>query len=131
MATARYRSSPSAAINGDPVDVLTDAYGRVVTTTDTGSAANVASNSAVTSVNDLNTVQTLLAANTSRKGVKIYNDSTVTLYVKLGTTATTSDYSFQIAPQGFYETSGSVYTGAITGIWSADASGAAKITELS
>ena len=85
----------------------------------------------VTSVDDSNTVQTLLAANTSRKGYKIYNDSTVTLYVKLGTSATTTDYSFQIAPNGFYENvAGGVHTGAITGIWSANASGAAKITEL-
>lgn len=131
MANARYKSAPSSAIDGDFVDVLTDAKGRQIVTFDSGSTNGPSSSSAVTSVNDSNAVQTLLAANTSRKGYKVFNDTTVTAYVKLGTAATTSDYSYQIAPGGFYESPvGENYTGALTCIWSADASGAAKLTEM-
>ena len=61
----------------------------------------------------------------------MYNDSTKIAYVKEGTTATTSDYSYQIQPQGFYESVGvGCYTGRIDAIWSADGSGAMKITEV-
>ena len=85
----------------------------------------------VTSVADLDTVQTLLAANTDRKGFSIHNDSTAILYVKLGATATSTDFSFRVVPQGYYESSSLIYLGIITGIWSADSTGAARITEYS
>jgi hypothetical protein len=88
--------------------------------------------SAVTSVNDSNINQTLLNSNSARKGYKLFNDSTVTGYVKEGTTATTSDYSYQLFPKGYYESVGpGCYTGRIDCIWAADASGAMKVTELS
>jgi hypothetical protein len=91
----------------------------------------VAVASAVTSVNDSASNQNLLASNASRKGYKLYNASPSIGYVKEGTTATTSDYSYQIQPNGYYECVGlGCYTGNIDCIWSADASGAMKITEL-
>lgn len=87
---------------------------------------------AVTSVDDSNTNQTLLSSNTSRRGYKLFNDSTQVAYVKEGTTATTTDYSYQIRPGGFYESVGEgSYTGRIDALWAANASGAMKITELS
>jgi hypothetical protein len=70
----------------------------------------------------------LLALNSNRLGAAIYNDSSVTLYVKLGTTASTSSYTVQIAPLGYYEVPYG-YTGNIDGIW-ASATGNARITEL-
>lgn len=60
----------------------------------------------------------------------IYNDSTATLYVKFGSSAATSDYTVQIAPQGYFEfpaNSGTVYQGLVTGIWTA-ANGFAYVT---
>ena len=85
----------------------------------------------VTSVNDSNVNQTLLASAAGRKGFKLYNDSTEIAYVKEGATATTADYSYQIPPQGFYESVGvGVYTGRIDAIWAANGAGAMKITEL-
>jgi hypothetical protein len=85
----------------------------------------------VTSVNDAATNQTLLSLNAARKGFILFNDSTQIAYVKLGTTATTADYSYQIPPNGFYESVGvGVYTGRIDCIWAADGTGAMKITEL-
>ena len=83
----------------------------------------------VTSVSDLDTVQTLLADNPDRRGFSIFNDSTAILYVKLGSGASASSFSFRIVPQGYYESSGLCYTGVITGIWASDASGAARISE--
>src|SRR3990172_8327041 len=51
-----------------------------------------ASSSAITSVNDTASNVTLLAANASRLGATIYNDSTVDLYVKLGATASLTSF---------------------------------------
>lgn len=89
------------------------------------------STATVTSVNDTASSTSLLASNTSRKGAMFFNDSTSILYLKLGTTASTTSYTVQIPPSGYYELPGpKIYTGAIDGIWSADASGAVRITEL-
>jgi len=85
----------------------------------------------LSNVNDSASSVSLLASNTSRLGATFYNDSTTTLYLKLGTTASTTSYTVQLPPNGYYELPMPVYTGAIDGIWSADASGAVRITELS
>lgn len=91
----------------------------------------VATTATVTSVNDSASSQSLLASNSARKGAMFFNDSSSTLYLKLGTTASTTSYTVQIASLGYYELPNTkVYTGAIDGIWSADSSGAVRITEL-
>lgn len=89
----------------------------------------VADNAAVSAVTDLDTVQTLMAANEDRKGFSIFNDSAAILYVKLGASASLTDFSFRIVPQGYYETSILNYTGIVTGIWASNQSGSARITE--
>lgn len=71
----------------------------------------------------------LLAAASTRRGFSIYNDSTAVLYVKFGTTASSSSYTLQLAAGGYYETGVMVYSGRIDGIW-ASANGNARITEL-
>jgi hypothetical protein len=81
----------------------------------------------VTSVNDTASSTTLKAANTAAHERIIQNDSPSTLYVKFGTTASTTDYTVKLGQDDILITQ---YTGRIDGIWSADASGAAKITEL-
>ena len=89
-----------------------------------------------TSIADNNVDTQLLAANASRKMAVIVNDSDQDLYVGLGAAAvTTSDYSYFLP-----RTSGNqksqmelplpVFTGEIRGIWSANSSGAARVTEL-
>lgn len=90
----------------------------------------VAATAAVTSVNDQATSTTLLAANTSRKGAVIFNDSTSILYLKFGTTASATDFTMKLGPGESGYLTQPVYTGRIDGIWSADASGAARVTEL-
>jgi len=101
--------------------VLVDDSGTVVVTRP--------STSTTTSVNDSAANQTLLAANTARAGATIQNDSTEILYLKLGATATTSDYTVKMVAGAYYEVPFG-YTGQIDGIWAANAAGAARIDEL-
>lgn len=75
------------------------------------------------------TSTTLLAANTSRLGATIYNDSSARLYVKLGSTASTTSFTVALDQDDYYEVPAG-YTGRIDGIWASDSSGAARITEL-
>lgn len=72
---------------------------------------------------------TLLAASSSRRACKIYNDgSTGNLLVKHGATASVTSFTVKIAPGGFYEMPQPVYTGIIDGIW--DGAGSiARVTE--
>ena len=72
---------------------------------------------------------TLIAANASRKGAVIFNDSSSALYVKLGATASTSSFTYKLFPNETFEMSGIIYTGIIDGIWDS-ATGNARITEL-
>lgn len=71
---------------------------------------------------------TLLASASTRKGATIFNDSTAILYIKLGSTASTSSFTFKAQPDDYYEVPFG-YTGIIDGIWSS-ATGNARITEL-
>lgn len=64
----------------------------------------------------------------ARNAATIYNASTAILYVKLGTTASATDYTVQLMPNGYYEVPGS-YVGRIDGIWTA-ANGFAYVTDL-
>lgn len=82
----------------------------------------------VTSVNDTASSTTLLASNANRLGASILNDSTSTLYIKTGTTASATDYTVKLYQDDYWEVPFG-YTGRIDGIWSSDASGAARITE--
>lgn len=72
----------------------------------------------------------LLASNTNRKAMYIYNDSTAILYLAFNTSASTTAYTVQVPANGFFEMPTSpIYTGTIFGIWSA-VNGNARITEL-
>jgi hypothetical protein len=82
-----------------------------------------------TSVNDTASSTTIVASNAGRLGATVFNDSTVDLYLKLGATASTTSFTVKMAPGAYYEVPYG-YTGVIDGIWASDASGAARITEL-
>jgi hypothetical protein len=71
---------------------------------------------------------TLLASNTSARVRTAYNDSTAVLYLKFGATASTTSYTVQIPPNGYYEFPQPLYNGIVDGIWSA-ANGAVRLTE--
>lgn len=74
---------------------------------------------------------TVLASNTSRKMAMIMNDSGVTVYLALASTASLTAYTVQLVSGMYYElpTISGVYTGIITGIASS-ASGSLRVTEL-
>ena len=110
-------------VNGSPISASNPVpVAPNVTTSGTSTLTSVAS-SASTVV--------LLASNAARKGAYFYNDSTAILYLAFAATASTSAYTLQIPTNGFYEMPPiPVYTGTISGIWSA-ANGNARITELS
>ena len=84
-----------------------------------GTLANVASSASSV---------TLLSANTARRGATIFNDSTQLLYVKFGTTASTTSFTIRMATLSYYEVPFG-YTGRIDGIWSV-ANGNARVTEV-
>lgn len=108
--------------------------GGKIDTTATVAAGDAPATGTITSVNDAATSTTILAANASRKGATVFNDSTAVLYLALSdTTASATAYTVQIPAGGYYELpvcDGGVYTGKIVGIWASDASGAARVTEL-
>ncbi len=85
----------------------------------TGTQSNVAASASST---------TILAANTARYGASIWNDSSVVLYLLLGTgTASATTCSVKVAPDGYFEVPYG-YTGIISGIW-ASATGSARVTQ--
>lgn len=70
----------------------------------------------------------LLASNANRKTASIVNNSTATLYIELGETASSSAYTVALNNGDLYELP-IAYTGVISGIWSA-ANGNALIREF-
>lgn len=80
----------------------------------------------VTRVAVSTTVATLSASNAAKTKVIVHNE-TGTLYVKLGTAATSTDYSYRLTAQTTLEIEG--YTGIVTGIKQTGATDA-QVTEV-
>lgn len=95
-----------------------------LTITDSGNTTATRTNVARSASN-----QTLLASNTGRKGATIYNDSNSTLYVKFGTTASTTDFTVALDQADYYEIPFH-YSGRIDGIWGSAGAGNARMTEI-
>jgi hypothetical protein len=100
------------------------------TATNPINVVSAAPTATLTNVNDTASSTTLLSLNLARRGAYIFNDSTVALYVKLGTTASLTDFTVKVNGGAYYELPFPVYTGRIDGIWASDASGAARMTEV-
>lgn len=95
----------------------------------------MASKATQTSVADVASSTELIAANPDRTGLLIANTSVNALFILLGSgTATeTTAFSWRLAQNeqvNLSDISGRCWKGAVQGIWSADGSGAANITEL-
>lgn len=71
---------------------------------------------------------TLRASNALRMGLMIFNDSSASLYIKFGATASATSFTVFVGPSAYYELPNPVYTGIVDGIWTA-AVGTARITE--
>lgn len=88
-------------------------------------ATNAARTSVVASISDT----LILAANTARLGVVIYNDSDAPLLIGFGTAVvTTTNFTLWIPARSNHELS-NTFIGELRGIWEA-ASGSAYITEM-
>ncbi|MBW4421545.1 MAG: hypothetical protein KME13_20360 [Myxacorys californica WJT36-NPBG1] len=72
----------------------------------------------VSTVGASTTAVSILAANGSRKGATITNNSTATLSIDFAATVTTAAFSLQLFSNDYFEVPYG-YTGAISGIWSA------------
>lgn len=84
----------------------------------------------LTSQTDQATSVQLMASNSSRQMATFFNDSTESLYLKFGTTASATSFNVKIAPGGYFELPGpTVFTGRIDGIWSANGSGSVYMAE--
>lgn len=84
----------------------------------------------VTAIARSATVQTALAANSSRKSYLLWNDSGANCFVKFATGATTADFSVRISSNSGYEPPGTLrYTGIITVIWGTGGAGNLLVTE--
>lgn len=102
--------------------------------TETTSAAILARYSAATStlsnVSASASSVTVLALNTARKSAIIYNDSTVGVYLKFGSAASATSFTYRLETKRTLIVDGiPAYTGIITGIWDS-ATGTARVTEL-
>ena len=82
----------------------------------------------VTAVSVTTAATTLAAKRRMRSGLLIFNPTAVVLYVKFGTGASSSDYSFKLTAGQTYESGGFIYLGPITGAL-ASGSGTVQITE--
>lgn len=96
----------------------------------TSSIPGHATGAAVTSVASGATSATLLAANGTRRGAVLYNSDANALLLKYGATASASSFTYRIGSGVTWEMPNPIYTGIIDGIWEADGSGSAFITEL-
>jgi hypothetical protein len=94
-----------------------------VSTTPTKSSTGTSSNVSSSATN-----VTLLSSNANRLGATVYNDSTKTLYLKLGSTASLTSFTVKLTAQAYYEVPAN-YTGQIDGIWDS-VNGNARLTEL-
>jgi hypothetical protein len=132
-----YRATLETFADGKGPETLpTDSKGRplVATVAAEGALGTQPATGTQTSIADVAADATILAANTARKGATIYNDSSSLLYLLVGAgTSSTTVFTVKMAPDDFYELPmmlGGVYTGIIKGIWSADSTGSARVTEF-
>jgi hypothetical protein len=120
----QYVKLMDGALNGTNKGSL-DANGRLaVLARPSGSGTGTTSRPAASTT----TSAQLLAANTARIGATIWNEGSQELYVKCGTTASTTDYTVRIAVGGYWEAPYN-YTGRIDGITSTSTA-QAQVTEF-
>jgi hypothetical protein len=93
------------------------------------SVSYATSTATLTNVASSATNVTVVAANASRRGLTIFNDSTQALYIKFGATASLTSYTYKLFPSQTYTMDPPPYAGIIDGLWDS-ANGNARVTEL-
>ena len=121
---ATVKPANTAAVAGDPALVVAISPNNSFTVNSSKSHTNTTATIAASLTN----VQ-LLASNTIRLGATIFNDSSSgILFVKLGTTASSTDFTIKLYPSSYYEVPFG-YTGEVDGIWTSTG-GNARVGEL-
>lgn len=84
----------------------------------------------LTNVQSKITSEMLVPANETRTQLTIYNDSTASVFIKLGLGASSTSFSIKMGAGSYFELAGgsTVYTGVVTCQWDA-ANGFARVTE--
>ena len=115
----------------EPTGTRSSAQVVIPVTAEGVSAGPVTSSTAtVTSVASGITSVSIVAANTARRGVSILNTDANALYLLVGGgTASATNLSVIVAATNGYWEAPFGFTGAITGIWAADGTGSAFVTE--
>ena len=124
--TAFLRGAPGSNLVG-PLKVEFPSGGSGATTIAT--AETRPATATLTNVSGSASSVSLLASNANARVRTVFNDSTANLFLKFGTTASTSSFTVKIAAGGYYEFPQPLYTGACDGIWDA-AAGNARLTEV-
>lgn len=119
---ATVKAASTAAVAGDTALVVAISPNNTLSVLSDKSATATATNVAASVTN-----VTLLASNANRILATFYNDSSSKVYVKLGTTASTSSFTILILPNSYWELPLS-YTGNIDAIWTS-ASGSMRCCE--
>lgn len=89
----------------------------------------VATTSTLSNISVTTSSTTLLSSNTSRKQATFYNDGGGTVYLKFGSTASTTSFTIRLQDNDYYELPYPIYNGIITAI-SASGSRTIRVTEL-
>jgi hypothetical protein len=127
-----YTLATEVTVQTSPVNEKTAFIPAMQIVTPTGGVG--AATATVTSVASTATSTSIIAANTSRQGLSISNTDANILYLLLGGgTASATNFTVAIGGAtataiGYYEVPYG-FTGAITGIWAVDGTGAALVTE--
>ena len=120
----RIISGPSSAADCIIQSVINSGNSSVISTPARTSSA------ALTNFSQSSATGTLLASNANRSGVLVVCDASANLYIKYGTSASTSSYSVQVPPQAYWEMPRPVFTGQLDAAWASTGTGAARVTEL-
>ncbi len=113
--------------NVNVVGPLTDAQLRA---TPIGILSNAAAAATVASVAPSTLAQTLKVANTARRGLLVENDSSQKLRVQYGAGASLILFTVSLAPGSYWEMPSPMFTGLVSVIWDAAATGRAVVTEV-
>lgn len=88
------------------------------------------STATITTLTSATTSAQLLASTAGRKGLYLTNTDENPVYVKYGTTASSTNFTVKIPSNGYWEMPYPIYTGRIDAIWTADGSGSLISTEI-
>ena len=97
---------------------------------DVGVLTDFSDTAAITSVTAATVTTAILAANTARKGFRLFNDTNRAAKVAFAATASSTAFTLQIEANSAHSEPRATYRGAISAIWDAGASGSMRVTEL-